>query len=124
MFALTIWGTKVQTSDNVYVCRQTSDKWELLMYILSLACLLYGWIYVILLCCAFSSLPLIIIFWCCYRRHMGDAMGLNRRVEQSRRKAEVQKVVKSLKTQLFIESNRKADNCIICMEKFKQEDVI
>jgi len=65
--SLTIWGTMIQFEDRASECRRTSDKWVLLMYVMSICCLLYGWIYVILLCCGLTSLPLIAIFWCYYR---------------------------------------------------------
>ena len=37
---------------------------------------------------------------------------------------EVNKVIGSLKNQLFAESNRKAESCIICMDKFKVDDIV
>ena len=65
--SLTIWGTMVQFDEESDGCRASDDNWVILMYILSICCLLYGWIYVILLCCGLTSLPLLAIFWCCYR---------------------------------------------------------
>ena len=37
---------------------------------------------------------------------------------------EVDEVIRSLKTQLFAESMRRADSCIICIEKFQPTDFI
>ena len=37
---------------------------------------------------------------------------------------EVNKVIGSLKSQLFAESNRKAESCIICMDKFRADDIV
>lgn len=73
--SLTVWGTMVQTDAAVSECRELGNNWVLLMYIFSICCLLYGWIYVILLCCGLTSLPLISIFWCFYRKQMKNMQG-------------------------------------------------
>lgn len=36
----------------------------------------------------------------------------------------VKKVISSLKTQLFAESLRRAESCIICLDKFRSEDIV
>ena len=133
--SLTIWGTMVQFDESADGCRGSDDNWVLLMYIFSICCLLYGWIYVILLLCGLTSLPLIAIFWCFYRKQlngMKSEMGVH---NQQRRAApasstidvnddNVDTVIASLKKQLFAESNRKAESCIICMEKFRLNDIV
>ena len=73
--SLTIWGTMAQFDEAADGCRKSDDDWVLLMYIFSICCLLYGWIYVILLCCGLTSLPLIAIFWCFYRKQLNNMRG-------------------------------------------------
>ena len=73
--ALTMWGTMIQFDEGAKDCRDTSDNWVLMMYIMNLGCLLYGWAYFILLCCGLTSLPLIAIFWCFYRKQMNNMRG-------------------------------------------------
>ena len=36
----------------------------------------------------------------------------------------VQRVIRSLKTQLFAESVRKAESCVICLDKFQPADIV
>ena len=125
----------VQFDEESDGCRASDDNWVILMYILSICCLLYGWIYVILLCCGLTSLPLIAIFWCCYRNQLNNMRGemgvQNRRQNPTDNHQanvapadEVNKVIGSLKSQLFAESNRKAESCIICMDKFRADDIV
>ncbi len=73
--ALTIWGTMIQFDEKNDGCKHSDDNWVILLYIFSICCLLYGWIYVILLCLGLSSLPLIAIFWCCYRKQLNNMRG-------------------------------------------------
>lgn len=119
--SLTIWGTMIQFDAPADTCRNSDDEWVILMYVMSICCLLFGWVYVILLCCGLTSVPLIAIFWCCYRKQV---VSMNRQQNGARKKSEAEKVQKSLKTQIFLESDRKADSCIICIEKFKAEDIV
>lgn len=78
--SLTIWGTMVQFDEEADTCRESDETVILLMYIFAVCCLIYGWIYVVLLCCGLTSLPLVAIFFCCYRnqmRAMRGEMGVN-----------------------------------------------
>ena len=70
--SITFWGTTVLFDEESDGCRNSGDNWVILMYIFSILCLLYGWIYVILLCCGMTSLTLLLIFWCCYRRQLSS----------------------------------------------------
>mmetsp|Transcript_14935 Transcript_14935/g.20241 ORF Transcript_14935/g.20241 Transcript_14935/m.20241 type:complete len:127 (+) Transcript_14935:1046-1426(+) len=77
---ITIWGTTVLFDEESDGCRNSGDNWVILMYIFSILCLLFGWVYVILLCCGLTSVPLLLIFWCCYHRqlnNMRDEMGVH-----------------------------------------------
>ena len=68
--SLTIWGTRILIKNKAIQCSESNDTIQVFMWVFSLACLLYGWVYVILLCCGLTSMPLIFIFWCVYRMQM------------------------------------------------------
>ena len=126
--SLTIWGTMIQFEDGAEGCRSSENNWVLLMYIFSICCLLYGWVYVILLLCGLTSLPLLGIFWCFYRKQLANMRGEmgvdNEQIRTNGNGADgqthenINKVVSSLKKSLFAETNKKADSCVICMSKF------
>ena len=52
------------------------------------------------------------------RNEMGVQNNPNRRSVSESGSDNVKKVIKSLKTQLFAESLRKAEACVICLDKF------
>ena len=71
--SITIYGTKIMFSDATKSCREGDVGADLLMmWIFSFCCLIYGWIYCLLLCCGLTTLPLIMIFWCVYRMQMNE----------------------------------------------------
>ena len=64
---LTIWGSMVVFDENTWKCRNSEDRKEVIMWLTSICFIVYGWVYVILLCCGLTSVPLLVIFWCVHR---------------------------------------------------------
>lgn len=69
---MTVYGTKALFDQNGLTCRDNGDPNTFRWWIISVCCLIYGWIYSVLLCIGFTSLPLIILFWCFYRMQMNE----------------------------------------------------
>ena len=120
---LTVFGTKIMFADDTKACRQGEDGSNLLMmWIFSFCCLIYGWIYCGLLCCGLTTFPLILIFWCVYRMQMNEISREESPDHQSPGNAK--RVIKSLNKEKFCSTTHTADCCIICLEKFKEDDTI
>ena len=69
--AITFFGTKIMFSDETKACRDNGTD-ILMMWIFGVCCLLYGWVYCLLLACGLTTLPLILVFWCVYRMQMNE----------------------------------------------------
>lgn len=64
---MTIYGTKALFSTSGVNCRDNNGPDTFKWWVISMCFLIYDWGYGILLCIGFTSLPLIIVFWCFYR---------------------------------------------------------
>ena len=122
--SITVYGTKIMFSDNTKACREGDVGADLLMmWIFSFCCLIYGWIYCMLLCCGLTALPLILIFWCVYRMQMNE---ISREESPDARtfSQNSSNVIKQLKKENFNSASHTADTCIICLEKFKTDELV
>ncbi len=63
----TIYGTKALFWTTGINCRDNGDPITFKWWVISVLCLVYGWVYSVLLCIGLTSLPLIIVFWCFYK---------------------------------------------------------
>lgn len=63
---LTTYGTTIIFSDEALNCRQGSD-YQLRWFVMSMFCLIFGWIYSVFLCIMLASAPIIVAFWCFYK---------------------------------------------------------
>ena len=62
---LTVYGTQALFDEQAMDCRNHSNalmQW----WVVSVCCLLFGWIYSGLLCLGLASMPLVLVFWCFY----------------------------------------------------------
>lgn len=78
----TVYGTKGLFSPEGLSCRDNGDPNTFRWWVISVCCLVYGWAYSVLLCIGFTSLPLIIVFWCFYRMQMSEIANENRGLER------------------------------------------
>lgn len=109
-------------AEETEACREGADGANLLlMWIFAFCCLIWGWIYCTLLCCGCITTPFILIFWCVYRMQMNEIS----REESTglRSPGNAKSVLKSLRKEKF-GSMHTADTCIICLEKFKEDEFI
>ena len=65
---MTVYGTKSLFSPEGIICRDNGDPNTFKWWVIGCCCLVYGWAYGVLLCVGLTSLPLVIIFWCYYRK--------------------------------------------------------
>jgi hypothetical protein len=69
---LSVYGTKSLFAETGTFCRDNGNPTTFKWWVISVCCLIYGWVYSVLLCIGLTSLPLIIIFWCFYRMQMTE----------------------------------------------------
>lgn len=117
---MTIYGTKSLFSGPGVLCRDNGDPDTFKWWVISVCCLVYGWAYSVLLCIGFTSLPLIIVFWCFYRMQMQEIVN-ETRLERIPLAGEI---IRSLKRQRYKNSNKKTDQCVICLEQYRMEDQV
>lgn len=63
----TVYGTKALFWTSGINCRDNGNPDTFKWWVISVLCLVYGWVYSVLLCIGLTSLPLIIVFWCFYK---------------------------------------------------------
>lgn len=69
---LTVYGTNALFGESGLECRDNGDPNTFKWWVISVCCLVYGWVYSLLLLVGLTSLPLIIVFWCFYRMQMSE----------------------------------------------------
>lgn len=69
---LTVYGTRALFSPIGLWCRDNNDPNTFKWWIVSMCCLIFNWLYDLLLLIGLTSLPLIVIFWCFYRMQMSE----------------------------------------------------
>ena len=116
--AITFFGSKIMFSEETKACRDNGTD-ILMMWILGFCCLLYGWVYCLLLACGLTTLPLILIFWCVYRMQMNEIAR-----EDTNQERNSNRIVQSLRKEAFNQQTHRADTCTICLEKFKDQEII
>lgn len=67
---LTVYGTRALFSPIGLWCRDNINSYTFRWWILSVCCLVFNWVYDLLLLIGLTSLPLIMIFWCFYQKQM------------------------------------------------------
>jgi hypothetical protein len=114
----TIYGSFSLFSPNSLFCRDNGNPDTFCWWIISMLCLVFGWIYTVLLCIGLTSLPLIIIFWCFYRMQMTEIANESR-LQNIPIAGEI---IRSLSRQRYQNTNQQTDQCVICLEQYRMED--
>jgi hypothetical protein len=68
----TVYGTLALFQPYGLYCRDNGNPETFRWWVISVLCLVYGWVYSVLLCIGFTSLPLIVVFWCFYKMQMSE----------------------------------------------------